>query len=368
MLQNSTRFSRLVDLAKETSSDKRRELLREVSDVFLKSSLDLSDVERSYFGDIIGKVSANMDVAVRRRLAEQFAGQPKAPLGLIQQLANDEFSVAASVLRKSKVLRDVDLIAIAQGKDQEKLGVMASRSDVSESVSQSIVEHGNDSVVAGLVANDGARLSRETFLCVVERSETSEILQAPLAARADLPPDMINNMYAFISGDLRDKLRQRLAALPPEMLEKALKDATRDVMAEMHHVNDADRKAMVFVNEMIQKKKLNEALLVQLAHAAQMSELIHAFARLAEVDVKTVRRLVNARNTEGIAIICRSQRFERATFSALALCLGRGAGEAGKSVHDVLEVYEKVSSESAQRVMRFWRIRKEVSDTASPGA
>ena len=125
MLQNSTRFSRLVDLAKETSSDKRRELLREVSDVFLKSSLDLSDVERSYFGDIIGKVSANMDVAVRRRLAEQFAGQPKAPLGLIQQLANDEFSVAASVLRKSKVLRDVDLIAIAQGKDQEKLGVMA---------------------------------------------------------------------------------------------------------------------------------------------------------------------------------------------------------------------------------------------------
>lgn len=368
MLQNSTRFSRLVDLAKETSSDKRRELLREVSDVFLETSPDLSDDERSHFGDIIGKVSANMDVAVRRRLAEQFAGQPKAPLGLIQQLANDEVSVAASVLRKSEVLRDVDLIAIAQGKNQEKLGMMASRPAVSESVSQSIVEHGNDSVVAGLVANDGARLSRGTFQCVVERSETSEVLQAPLAARADLPPDMINDMYAFVSGDLQDKLRQRLAALPPELLEQALKDATRDVMTEMRHVKDADRKAMVFVSEMFQKKKLNEALLVQLARAAQMTELIHAFARLAEVDVKTVRRLVNARNTEGIAIICRSQRFERATFSALALCLERGAGVAGKSINHVLDVYEKVSSESAQRVMRFWRIRKEVADTASPGA
>ncbi len=368
MLQNSTRFSRLVDLAKETSSDKRRELLREVSDVFLEAAPDLSDVERSYFGDIISKVSANMDVAVRRRLAEQFAGQPKAPLGLIQQLANDEVSVAASVLRKSEVLRDVDLITIAQSKNQEKLSVMAARPAVSESVSQSIVEHGNDSVVAGLVANDGARLSRGTFQCVVERSETSEILQAPLVARADLPPDMINNMYAFVSGDLRDKLRQRLAALPPEMLEKALKDATRDVMTEMRHVNDAERKAMVFVGEMIQQKKLNEALLVQLARASQATELIHAFARLAEVDVKTVRRLVNARNTEGVAIICRSQRFERATFSALAMFLEQGAGQDCKTVHQILDSYEKVTTETAQRVMRFWRVRKEAAEPTSAGA
>ena len=76
MQKNTTRFSRLVDLAKETSSEKRRDLLRQVSDVFLEGSLEFSDVERSHFGDIIGKVSANMDVAVRRRLAEQFAGQP----------------------------------------------------------------------------------------------------------------------------------------------------------------------------------------------------------------------------------------------------------------------------------------------------
>ncbi len=363
MQQNTTRFSRLVDLAKETSSEKRRELLRDVTDVFLEAAPEYTEVERSHFGEILGKVSSCMDIAVRRRLAEQFADQPNAPHGLIRQLANDEPSVATCVLQNSTVLQDADLIAIAHSKNQEKLGVIASRPAVSQALSESIVENGNDSVVVRLISNDGASISRRTFLRVVERSETSEVLQAPLVARADLPADMINDMFAFVSGDLRDKVKQRLAAIPPEMLEKALQDATRDVMSELRHVKDADRKAMVFVAEMAQQKKLNEALLIQLVRQEQLTELIHAFAKLAEVDVKTVRRLVNARNVEGVALICRSMRFERSTFSALAMYLGRGTGEAGKSVHEVLDLYEKVTSESAQRVMRFWRVRKEVADS-----
>jgi hypothetical protein len=184
-----------------------------------------------------------------------------------------------------------------------------------------------------------------------------------LVARADLPADMLNDIFAFVSGDLREKVRQKLAAIPPEMVEKALQDATRDVMTEMRHMKGADVKAMVFVGEMVQQKKLNEALLIQLARNAQTTELIHAFARLAEVDVKTVRRLVNARNIEGVAIICRSMRFELATFLALAMHLGRDGDEGVTSVHRVMELYEQVTSESAQRVVRFWRVRREVADS-----
>ena len=88
MQTNTTRFSRLVDLAKETSSDKRRELLREVTDAFLATASDCNETEKSYFGEILGSVSSNMDVAVRSRLAQQFAGQDHAPLGLIQKLAD----------------------------------------------------------------------------------------------------------------------------------------------------------------------------------------------------------------------------------------------------------------------------------------
>ena len=74
----SSRLNRLVDLAKESSSDKRRELLREVTDVFLDSAHDCSDAEKSYFGEIISKVSTGMDVAVRKHLAARLADNPNA--------------------------------------------------------------------------------------------------------------------------------------------------------------------------------------------------------------------------------------------------------------------------------------------------
>jgi uncharacterized protein (DUF2336 family) len=362
MQNNATRFSRLVDLAQETSSEKRRELLREVTDAFLESASNCTEIERSHFGDIMSTVSTGMEVAVRRHLAQQLAKQPNAPRALVQQLANDEFGIAKDILQYSPVLEEADLIAIAQSKHQDKLGVIAIRPTISEELSEAIVEHGDDQTVSRLVANDGAKVSRNTFQRIVDRSETSTTLQAPLSSRQDLPADMLNEMFTFVSGDLRTKISERLSQIPPEVLEKALQDASRDVKTEMRQLKDADRKAMVYVAEMQQQKKLNEALLLQLTRGKQATQLIHAFAKLAEVEVKTVRRLFTSRNIEGIAIICRSVRFERATFAALSMYLETADGGTNKSVNEVLDLYSKVTQESAQRVMRFWRIRKEVAD------
>ena len=78
--------------------------------------------------------------------------------------------------------------------------------------------------------------------------------------------------------------------------------------------------------------------------------------------MKTVRRLFTASNVEGVAIICRAMRFERGTFSTIALSLLGNSGNTTQNVHEVLELYEQVTTEAAQRVMRFWRIRREVVD------
>lgn len=360
MSQATSSLQDLIDLAKEPSSDKRRELMRKLTDVFLDAAPDYSDAERDHFGAILGRVATDMDAAVRRQLAKQFANVPSAPHNLIQRLAADEeFSVAKDVLLKSTVLRDDDLIAIARHSAQDKLEVIAARHSVSEAVSEAIVEHGDDQVVVKLVSNTAARLSRSTFRRVVERSETSEVLQTPLITRADVPPDMLQDMFSFVSAELRTKITQKLDTLPPDVIEKAFADAAKEFAGEVRQMKDADRKAMVYVAEMARRKLLNEALLHQLLRNKQVTEFIHAFARLAEIDVKTAGRIVNACNTEGVAIVCRAMRFDRSTFAAIAFFLEERAGDAQKGTHNILELYDKVTPEAAQRVMRFWRVRKE---------
>jgi len=366
MSEATSPLQSLIDLAKEPSSDKRRELLRKLTDVFLDAAPDYSLAERDHFGAILGQVATDMDAAVRRQLAKQFANVPSAPRNLIKQLANDdEFSVAKDVLLKSTVLSDDDLVAIAHGQHQDKLEAIAGRHSVSEAVSEAIVEHGDDQVVVKLVSNTGAKLSRPALQRVVERAETSEILQAPLVTRADVPPDMLHDMFSFVSSELRSKITQKLESMPPEVVEKAFADAAKDFAGEVRQMKDADRKAMVYVSEMARRKLLNEALLQQLLRNNQTTEFVHAFARLADVDVKTARRIVNVANTEGVAIICKAMRFDRSTFSAIAFYLEQNAKRPQMNTQETLSLYDKVTPEAAQRVMRFWRVRKEAGENTA---
>ena len=364
MPESLNRFSRLIDLAKETSSDKRRDLLREVTDAFLEDPTRHNDKERDHFGAILGLVATQMDTAVRQHLAAKFADIPSAPANLVRQLANDEFSVAKDVLAKSSALSDEDLIAIARSQAQDKLQVIACRPAVSEIVSDAIVENGHDDVVLTLVNNAGAKLARSTFHRVVERSETSAILQAPLIGRADLPADMLQDMFTFVSAELRSKVLQKLDNLPREVIDRAFADAAKEFNTGVREMKAADRKAMVFVSEMVSKKRLTEALICQLVQSKQTVELIHAFARLADIDVQTSRRIITARNVEGVAIVCKASRFERSTFSTIAVFLEQQGEGKAKNVHELVEIYDRVPAEAAQRVMRFWRVRKEANEPA----
>jgi uncharacterized protein (DUF2336 family) len=358
----ASRLNRLVDLAKETSSEKRRELLREVTDVFLDNAHDCSEAEKSYFGEIINKVSTGMDAAVRKHLAARLSDNPNAPHALIRGFAMDEAEIAREVLSRSPVLQDDDLISVAESGNQDKLGAIAKRASIPEIVSEALVEHGDDTVVSELVSNAGAKVSRGTFRKVMERAETSTVLQAPLVNRQDLPADMVNELFTFVKAELREQVKQRIDAIPPEELERALQEAEREVMSELRQMRATDRKATVYVGEMFQQRKLNEGLLIQLVKAGKTAELIHAFARLAEVDVRTIKRLFNARNIEGIAIICRSLRFERGTFSTIAVSVLPAESDTSRNIHEVLDLYDQVTSETAQRVMRFWRVRREVAE------
>ena len=347
------------------SSDERRELLREVTDLFLADADAYSETEREHFGAIMGRVAKDMEVAVRQDLAHTLATVPTAPHALIQQLAQDEFGVAREVIAQSPVLEDGDLVQIAKTKGQEYLEAIAVRPTVSTAVSDALVTRGSDAVLVKLVANSGAMLSRAAMEKVVDRSEESEALQAPLIGRRDLPVDLLNEMFSFVSTKLRTQIIQTIDGLPQDVLDKALTQTQTRFAREVRQIKQADQKARVFVAEKAQRKELNEALLVQLMRAGQTTEFVHAFARLADIDVKTAQRIVQARNTEGIAIVARSARFDRSTFSTLALLLDASPTRSSEATRDLLALYDQVTPESAQRVMRFWKVRRDANPTGT---
>src|ERR1700742_1391597 len=74
-----TKLQDLIDLAKEPSSEKRRVLLREVTDLFFANP-DRRGGELTLFDDVLTALAAEMEEAVRVELAVRLAPTPSPPM------------------------------------------------------------------------------------------------------------------------------------------------------------------------------------------------------------------------------------------------------------------------------------------------
>jgi hypothetical protein len=83
-----TKLQDLIDLAKEPSSEKRRVLLREVTDLFFANP-ERRGGELTLFDDVLTQLAGEMEEAVRVELAVRLAPTQSPPFKLVRILATD---------------------------------------------------------------------------------------------------------------------------------------------------------------------------------------------------------------------------------------------------------------------------------------
>ena len=171
------KFDHLTQLASDKSTQSRRALLRELSDMFMDTSKEKSQGVLSKFEGLLTDLTEQAELGARIELSERFARADGVPRSLLMQLTRDAIEVAGPILSQSEALTEADLIRIVQEQGQAHMRAIAQRQSVPESVSDAIVERGDDQTVSRLVENEGAQLSRNAFETITERAETSEILQ-----------------------------------------------------------------------------------------------------------------------------------------------------------------------------------------------
>jgi uncharacterized protein (DUF2336 family) len=359
----------LVDMAREPSEERRRQLLKEVTDLFFETADTISDSERAHFGEIMGRVAAEMETKVRQMLADRLAGHAAAPHSLIALLANDAIDVAKPVLERSPVLTDADLVAIATGRSQDHLAAVAARPTVSETVSDQLVAHGDDRVLMNLVNNQGARFSRAGMAVVVDRAEANSQLHKPLVGRGDVPPDMLHRLFWSVSSQLRQRILETTAAIPAEDLDRMLAEAETEVTAALsrtaargHHSGPAFDPATLDVAEQFARNKeaagqLTQDLLVQLLRQNQVAYFVAGFARMTGVDSQTARRILYDPSGEAVGIACKAVGFDRVYYSNLLLMTDQSGSRKPEDVKKLVDLYDQLSPETAQRAMRFWKLR-----------
>ena len=352
-----SRLHQLVDLAKERSSEKRRDLLRDITDLFFEKTPDNGSTEHGEFDSVLSQLAMQTAQEARQELSRRFAEAPLAPRGLLLQLARDAIEVAAPILQKSQVLTERDLSSLAEESSQDHLKALTKRETVPESVSETIVRRGDDATVAALVRNDGARLSRQTFEAVTERAESSTMLQAPLVERSSTPPDLLNDLMTVVESNLRERILERFDKIDPDVLENALQASHERLEARMRADNEMEQ-ARNFINAKKLRRQLDGALLAQLLREGKKAHFSAGLAELAGVDVTAAKQALEHDSIDPLCLICKAGGFERTLFVTLAVLRNAGKGDALRDAREYGRIYDALSDRDAQRAMRFMMLRK----------
>ena len=158
MTAGMSRLKELIEVAKQGSSDKRRDLLRDITDVFMAAPDRYTSTEMQHFDVIMSRVTEQVEVALRKEIAEKLADQPMAPKGLVRQLALDEISVAEPILSRSEVLSEDDLVRVVRQRGQDHMKAITKRRQVPEKLTAELVERGSEDVLVALAENKGRQV------------------------------------------------------------------------------------------------------------------------------------------------------------------------------------------------------------------
>jgi uncharacterized protein (DUF2336 family) len=358
-------LSKLVELAHERSSDKRRELLRDMSELFLGSeAVSAAPAARKITGEILLALAKDMEASVRAEIAERFADRPDAPQALVDNLALDVFEVARPLLSRSTAVSDAALAQAVREGGAEQARAVAGRAVVSEEVAEAVAETRDDAALVTLAKNDGAKLNRRTMEHLVDHAEVCPELHEPLVDRSELPPDLLNEMFFLVKAKLRERIVARQETFDRATLEAAFAAAqarlARKTPGKPRDYDDAVR----YVTSKKIRKQLNTQLLVELLMKNERTKFIVAFADMTGLQFAAALRAVSSPSIDPIAIACRAAGISREDFVRIAMFRPTKAAREEADANTLGDIYDALSPEAAERVMRFVKLRDQNENAA----
>ena len=349
----------LLALAHDKSVESRRTLLQNVSDLFLNGDGRLTERERTLMAGIVGQLIHDVEMSVRRELAERLANEPNAPRELLVLLANDSIEIAHPILRQSGVLHDADLIDIVKHRTQEHRLAVAMRSGLSADVSQALLDTGDKDVIEILINNHDAEISRHAMDYLVSESQQVDRFQQPLLRRPDLPLPLAHRMFWWVSAALREYIINNYKA-DPTTIDILIHETTTKVKKRAEADHSTYNEAEIVVAEIANKGQLDDRFLLQCLRRGRIAAFTAALARLADVEVLLARHIVFDQGGEGLAVLCKACGIDRSTFSSIFL-LTREARDGSRmtepaQLNAMVKIYDNLSPKEAQGALRCWQL------------
>lgn len=243
---------------------------------------ELSAEERAHAQAIINIMAEDAAVLVRRALAVALKNSPRLPREIANKLAKDVDSIALPVIMNSPSLTDADLVEIVRASPPSKQIAVASREDISTTVTGAISAFAVHEAVERALANDNAEFDESGLETALERFQDMSSVTAAMVRRRVLPVSVTEKLVAIVTGELFDHLVNN-HELPPQIaIDLAISSrerATMDIVEQAGRQRDLPR----FVQQLNLNGRLTPSLLMRGLCLGHMDFVEHAMAELGGI-------------------------------------------------------------------------------------
>ena len=342
------------------TSESRATALRRITDLFLEGADTFGDEHIELFDDVLCELVDKIERMAIAELSVSIAPVAKAPPRFTRRLSwHDDIDIAGPVLRQSPVLDDSDLIDIAREKSQLHLEAIAARPNLSESVSDVLIERGQSPALTAVAGNHGARFSDGGYSSIVGKAGHDANIAAALLSRPDLTPEMFRRLVSHATAAVQQKLMTRVEPAMKERLRSVLQSISEEIVRSSGRNIETYMSASGRAVSKLDKGRLRSQL-TYYADRRRDAECAIALAAIAELPMDTIRHLMARRDVDALLIVCKACGLGWNTARAIVELVA----EPDRSDIDAagyLDQYTRISREIAERVIRFLKARKTVS-------
>lgn len=349
--------TKLESLARETSSEKRRELLHGLTNLFLDGMENIADRESHLFGDVVCRILDDVVMEARRDLAERVADIDRLPPDVARKLASDVIEVALPVLERSTQLTDKDLIAIAEENSQAHLMAISRRNELREHVTDILVRRGKKDVLHSLTENCGAHISDKGFGILAEKAEGDEALQESLIGRPDMPVEAARKLEGLLQGELRQRLKTMSAVAMRDDFEKYVARAKNRLENALRGSHQQRLEVRLLITSIRDENLSLSDGVKKLAKENRPVHLGWLIADTADIPEAIVSNAISKESGVPVAVLCRALEISEAAFRALALMRCRRQRLPASEADRLVEQYGGLHLADCQRTIRFLKVR-----------
>jgi uncharacterized protein (DUF2336 family) len=355
-METHSLLKELNDAASSGTAESRLRALWHTTDLLIAGTYTEDEIWT--FGEVIGILASEIELAARAQLAERLARVDNAPISVVNKLAfDDSIDVAGPILRHSERLDVKTLVANVRTKSQSHLLAISMRNSIAVPVTDELVTRGSREVVNSVTTNKGARLSNFGFLHLIKRSESDSILAEHLGQRKDIPRHLFQQLIAKASDDVKKKL----ATERPDIAVQ-IQSSVADVTGALHSkFGPASKDYFVAKRTLANKKRcgqLTENSIFEYARAHKVEEATVGLSLLCSLPVEVVERALNENSREITLILAKALGFSWETTMALLFLHANDHRISTRDLDSMKEEFERLDAKTARNVLEFYQSRK----------